>query len=122
MKEKSLYLVWIVIFAPNLLTMKNPEGCQSIEEIREGIDQIDLQIMRLFAERYAYVKEIVKFKSDESSVIAEDRQKELILQRREWAQELDLNPDLFEEIYWTLMRFNVKKELEILNGSKAMLK
>lgn len=102
--------------------MKNPESCQSIEEIREGIDQIDLQIMRLFAERYAYVKEIVKFKSDESSVIAEDRQKEVIRQRREWAQELGLNPDLFEEMYWTVMRFNVRKELEILNSSKAMLK
>lgn len=102
--------------------MKNPESCQSIEEIREGIDQIDLQIMRLFAERYAYVKEIVKFKSDESSVIAEDRQKEVIRQRREWAEKLGLNPDLFEEMYWTLMRFNVRKELEILNSSKAILK
>jgi len=102
--------------------MKNPENCQSIEEIRAGIDQIDYQIMQLFAERYAYVKEIVKFKSDESSVIAEDRQKEVIRQRREWAEELGLNPDLFEEMYWTLMRFNVRKELEILNRSKATLK
>jgi isochorismate pyruvate lyase len=72
----------------------------------------------LFADRYSYVKEIVKFKTDESSVIAEDRQKEVIGKRREWAQELGLNPDLFEEIYWTLIRFNVKKELELLNNTK----
>lgn len=102
--------------------MKNPKSCQSIEEIRAGINQIDYQIMQLFADRYSYVKEIVKFKTDESSVIAEDRQKEVIRQRREWAEELGLNPDLFEEMYWTLMRFNVRKELEILNSSKAMLK
>ena len=100
----------------------SPENCQSIEEIRAGIDQIDYQIMQLFADRYSFVREIVKFKTDESSVIAEDRQKEVIRQRREWAEELGLNPDLFEEMYWTLMRFNVRKELEILNGSKATLK
>lgn len=100
----------------------SPENCQSIEEIRAGIDQIDYQIMQLFADRYSFVKEIVKFKTDESSVIAEDRQKEVIRQRCEWAEELGLNPDLFEEMYWTLMRFNVRKELEILNGSKATLK
>ena len=100
----------------------SPENCQSIEEIRAGIDQIDYQIMQLFADRYSFVREIVRFKTDESSVIAEDRQKEVIRQRREWAEELGLNPDLFEEMYWTLMRFNVRKELEILNGSKATLK
>lgn len=96
--------------------MKNPEDCASIEEIRDAIDGIDYQIMKLFGERYDFVKEIVKFKTDEASVIAEDRQEEVIAQRRTWAIELGLNPDLFEKIYWTLMRFNVQKELEILRN------
>jgi isochorismate pyruvate lyase len=95
--------------------MKNPEDCRDIEEIRTGIDEIDYQILQLFSQRYSFVKEIVKFKTDEASVVAESRQKEVIAKRREWAEELGLNPDLFEEMYWMLMRFNVKKELEILN-------
>jgi isochorismate pyruvate lyase len=94
--------------------MKNPKSCQNIDEIRKGIDEIDYQILQLFGQRYAFVKEIVKFKTDEASVIAEARQVEVIDKRRKWAEELGLNPDLFEEIYRTLMRFNVKKELEIL--------
>jgi len=98
--------------------MKNPKSCQNIEEVRKGIDEIDYQIMLLFSQRYSFVKEIVKFKTDEESVIAEARQKEVIAKRREWAENLGLNPDLFEEIYWTLMRFNVKKELEILNSKQ----
>ena len=96
--------------------MKNPEDCASIEEIRDAIDEIDYQIMKLFCERYDFVKEIVKFKTDEASVIAENRQNEVIAQRRFWAVEFGLNPDLFEKIYWTLMRFNVQKELEILRN------
>jgi chorismate mutase len=87
-----------------------------MEEIRNGIDEIDYQILQLFSQRYSFVKEIVKFKTDEESVIAETRQKEVIRQRREWAEKLDLNPDLFQEIYRILMKFNVNKELEILNN------
>jgi isochorismate pyruvate lyase len=75
--------------------------------------------MKLFSERYEFVKEIVKFKTDEASVIAETRQKQVIEKRREWAVELGLNPDLFEDIFWTLMRYNVRKELEILKNTNA---
>ena len=99
--------------------MKNPESCKDIEEIRAAIDGIDYQIMKLFSERYEFVKEIVKFKTDEASVIAENRQVEVIEKRRKWAIELGLNPDLFEEIFWTLMRYNVQKELEILKNANA---
>jgi len=102
--------------------MRNPKSCKNIEEVRKGIDEVDYQIMQLFARRYSFVKEIVKFKTDEASVIAEARQKEVVGKRREWAEELGLSPDLFEEIYWTLMRYNVKKELEILNNNTNALK
>ena len=99
--------------------MKNPESCKNIEEIRATIDGIDYQIMKLFSQRYEFVKEIVKFKTDEASVIAENRQTEVIEKRREWAVELGLNPDLFEDIFWTLMRYNVQKELEILKNTST---
>lgn len=99
--------------------MKNPENCKSIEEIREAIDGIDYQILKLFGERYEFVKGIVKFKTDEASVIAENRQMEVIEKRREWAVELGLNPDLFEDIFWTLIRYNVQKELEMLKNTNA---
>lgn len=99
--------------------MKNPQSCKSIEEIREAIDGIDYQILKLFSQRYEFVKEIVKFKTDEASVIAENRQMEVIEKRREWAAELGLNPDLFEDMFWTLIRYNVQKELEILKNTNA---
>lgn len=106
-----------MLFLPEiLLQMKDPQNCENIVEIRKAIDEIDHQIMKLYSQRYEFVKEIVKFKTDETSVIAEDRQEEVIAQRRAWAIELGLNPDLFEKIYWTLMRFNVQKELEILRN------
>lgn len=99
--------------------MKNPESCKNIEDIRAEIDGIDYQIVKLFSERYAFVKEIVKFKTDEATIIAESRQKEVIENRRKWAVELGLDPDLFEDIFRTLIRYNIQKELEILKNTNA---
>lgn len=94
--------------------MKSPANCKSIEEIREVIDEIDRHIMELYCERAGFVKAITKFKIDKESVIASDRQKEMIEKRREWAKELGLNPDVIEEIFQNLLNFNVQEELEIL--------
>ena len=100
--------------------MKKPKECRDINEIRENIDEIDHKIMKLCRKRSAYVKEIVKFKTDEVSVIAEIRQKDMIAQRRLWAIDLGLDPNLFEDIFWTLIRFNVQKELEILKDNTSI--
>lgn len=97
----------------------NPKDCRNIEEIRKEIDGIDLQILNLFSQRYAFVKEIVKFKTDEASVVAENRQQEVIEVRRKWAIELGLDPDLFEDMFWLLMKYNVGKELEILRRAQV---
>lgn len=99
--------------------MKEPNDCLNMEEIRAAIDDIDYQILKLFAKRMEYVKAIVKFKSDPDGIVARERQLEVFRKRREWASAFDLDPDLYEQIYQTLINWNVKKEMEIFrNGLK----
>lgn len=94
--------------------MKAPKDCTSIEEIRESIDSIDYEIMQLFGKRFAYVKEIVKFKTDEESIIAAPRRDSVLRQRRIWAEENGLSPDIFEDIYRNLISHFISEEMEIL--------
>lgn len=98
--------------------MKEPKACENIKEIRDGIDAIDRQILASFGKRMEYVNEIVKFKSDEDSIVAADRQQEVYQKRREWAEEFGLDPDLYEEIYKMLVNWNIKKELEIFKNKE----
>ncbi len=98
--------------------MKEAKDCQNIAEIRAAIDEIDHQIISSFGKRMEYVNEIVKFKSDSDGIVAKDRQLEVFQKIREWANESGLNPDLFEEIYKTLINWNVQKELEIFRNTK----
>lgn len=93
---------------------KTPFDCNSKEEIRSQIDQIDKEIIALFGLRFQYVSEIVKFKNDVESVVAQDRKNHVISERGKWAQEHGLDKDTFEQIYRFLVDHNIGKELEIL--------
>jgi isochorismate pyruvate lyase len=96
--------------------MKGAKDCQDIQEIRANIDKVDYEILASFGKRLEYVKEIVKFKTDQDEIIARQRQLEVFQKRREWASEFGLDPELFEEIYKMLINWNVQKELEIFSS------
>ena len=99
---------------------KKPSECISKDEIRHQIDIIDKEIIALFAKRFQYVSEIVKFKSNAQSVVAQDRKDHVIKQRGEWAETHGLDKDTFEQIYRFLVDHNIGKELEILEKSKQV--
>jgi len=93
---------------------KTPSECTGKEEIREQIDSIDQEIIALFGLRFQYVNEIVKYKNDVESVIAQHRKDHVIKVRGEWAEKHGLDRDTFEQIYRFLVDHNIGKELEIL--------
>lgn len=98
--------------------IKDAKECKNIQEIRNGIDEIDEQILALFGKRMEYVNEIVKFKADTDGIVARDRQLEVFRKTRERAKKHGLNPELYEEIYTTLINWNVRKELEIFSNNE----
>ena len=98
--------------------MKDPKEFKNIQEIRDSIDEIDFNILKLFGDRNRCVEEITNYKTDKASVIAKSRQIELLELRRKWAKEFNLNPDLFEKIFKMLIESNIQKELSILNKQK----
>ena len=97
---------------------KSPEECSSKHEIRLQIDKIDKEIIKLFGLRFRYVSEIVKFKNNVESVVAQDRKDHVIKARGEWAEEHGLDKETFEQIYRFLVDHNIGKELEILENRK----
>lgn len=99
--------------------MKLPSDCNSLEELRQHIDEIDTEIMKLFGTRFMFVKEVVKYKDkDEQSIIAADRRAAVLKRRRELALENNLDPDVFEDIYSILIEHFIEEELKIVKSHK----
>jgi isochorismate pyruvate lyase len=99
----------------------SPEGCKNINEIRLAIDTIDQQVIQLIGERFKYVKAASKFKANEEAVKAPERFKNMLLQRRDWADAAGLNPDIIEKVYRDLVNYFISEEIKnwnIENGNK----
>ena len=94
---------------------KTPAECANKEDIRSQIDVIDREIITLFAQRFQYVKEIVKYKTDAAAVVAEDRKNEVIKIRGQWAEEMGLGKEAFEKIYAILIEYFIQEEMKILS-------
>ena len=92
--------------------MKAPNECLNMQEIRAEIDAIDRQIINTFANRFEYVKAASKFKTSETSVKAPERFKSMLQQRRIWAEEEGLNPDVIEKLYQDLVNYFIEEELK----------
>ena len=53
--------------------MKRPGNCESIEDVRRGIDALDREIIQLIGRRAGYVEAAARFKTGEQSVRAPER-------------------------------------------------
>ena len=115
MTQKTITFVQLLTESEKVNLTRKPSECNSKDEVRMQIDVIDKEIIKLFALRFEYVSEIVKFKNDVESVVAQERKDQVIKERGEWAEKHGLDKNTFEQIYRFLVDHNIGKELEILN-------
>jgi len=92
--------------------MKQPEDCTNIEDVRQAIDALDREIVALIGHRARYVERAAEFKTGEQSVRAPERQRAMMAERRLWAGENGLDPDVIEEVYRTLISHFVDREMQ----------
>lgn len=92
--------------------MRKPDDCSNIEEIRQEIDAIDKEVIAAFGRRFAYVKAAAKFKTSETSVKAPDRFNSMLQERRAWAEEAGLNPEVIEKLYRDLVNYFIDEEMK----------
>lgn len=96
---------------------KLPQDCTNITEVRNEIDSIDSEIIKLLSERFGYVREVVKYKEKTNTGIeASDRRAAVIESRRKWAEEVNINPDVIENIYNTLIDYFIIEEKKIMQN------
>lgn len=87
-----------------------PSECRSLADVRTEIDRLDREIIRALGERFDYVKTAAKFKTDKAEVPAPGRVAVMLEQRRAWAEESGLNPDMVERLYRDLVSYFISEE------------
>ncbi len=92
--------------------------CNSLEEAREEIDKIDDKIVELIAARNAYIKQLAHFKNSIDEIKAQDRIDDVINRMRAKAIELDLSPNLINDLYVRMIDAMVDSEVAEYKNAK----
>lgn len=87
-------------------------NCTSLEEVRENIDRIDNEIIKLIAERGLYVAQASQFKKNEEGVRDTERVEKVIAKVRIKAEEYGVSPDMVEALYREMISRFVNMEMD----------
>jgi len=94
--------------------------CNTLDEARLEIDKLDKEIVKLIAARNDYIKQIAHFKTSIEDVKAEDRINDVISKVRQQAIELDLSPNLINDLYIRMMDGMVESEIAEFRNAKGL--
>lgn len=96
--------------------MKSPDECASLADVRAAIDDLDREMISLLGRRAQYVHAAARFKTDAASVRAADRVQAMLAQRRLWAMEEELDPDVIAQLFTLLVEYFIKREQTIVEA------
>jgi isochorismate pyruvate lyase len=92
--------------------------CNSIDEVRSNINNIDEQIVKLIALRGQFVKQAAKFKKDSDAVKAPKRVEEVINKVKDLAKSSGVNEEVVENVYKTMIDSFIKLEMKEFENLK----
>ncbi|MCB4743750.1 MAG: chorismate mutase [Sulfurovum sp.] len=99
--------------------MKVEVECTTLEEARKKIDEVDEEIVKLIARRNNYIKQIARFKTSVEEVKAEERINDVINRVRHQAIDLNLSPNLINDLYVRMIDAMVESEIAELSNAKS---
>ncbi len=94
--------------------------CRTLDEARQEIDKVDEEIVKLIALRNNYIKQIAHFKTSIDEVKAQDRIEDVISRVRRQAIDLDLSPNLINDLYLRMIDGMVESEIAEFQNAKGM--
>ena len=78
---------------------------EAFQQVRENIDQVDSDLVRLIAKRLELTGEVGRLKAElDLPLYVPSRELELIKQKRQLAEEKGISPDLVEDVIRRIMR------------------
>ncbi|MBN8816959.1 MAG: chorismate mutase [Sphingomonas sp.] len=89
-----------------------PEDCQSMAEVRAGIDALDLQIVEMLAIRFRFMTAAARIKADRGAVRDGDRKAQVIANARAAAERAGIPADVIGDIWERLVEGSIAFEFD----------
>lgn len=96
-----------------------PEACQSMAEVRHGVDALDRALVRLLAERQRYMDAAARIKPDRSVVHDDARIEDVVAKVLAAAGPAGLSPAIAEPVWRTLIDRCIAHEFETFDRTRG---
>ena len=94
-----------------MIDVKMPEECETMTEVRAGVDAVDRALMELIDRRFGYMRAAARIKPDRSTVRDEARKAAVIAAARADAAARALPADAVAAIWEQLVETSIAYEL-----------
>ena len=88
------------------------ERCTTMAEVRQGVDQVDRELIALLKRRFAYMDAAARIKPERGLVRDEPRKAEVIANARAAAREAGVPEDAVAALWDGLVEASIAYELE----------
>jgi len=97
----------------------NPESYTTMAEVREGVDEIDRQLVALLDQRFAHMRAAARIKPERGHVRDEARKQEVIGNVRAEAARLGAPAEIIAELWDRLVEASIAYEMIEFDRLKA---
>jgi isochorismate pyruvate lyase len=93
--------------------------CNSLEEVRTAIDELDDKIVELISERSHLIRQAASFKESVEEVKADDRVDFIMQKVRHKAIELDVSPNMISDLFQIMINEMVETEISEFRNTET---
>jgi len=104
---------------PENAQAKLPEQCETMADVRLGVDTLDQQIISMLATRFGYMDAAARIKTKRSAVRDEPRKALVIENARSGAEKAGISGDLIARLWDQLVEHSIAHEFDEWDDIRA---
>jgi len=97
----------------------SPERCETMAQVRAGVDQVDRELVALLARRFGYMNAAARIKPDRGAVRDDDRKRQVIENVRGHARAAGLPEAVIADVWDALIEGSIAYELGRFDALRA---
>jgi len=102
-----------------MMTILPPEQCETMLEVRAGVDQVDRELVRLLARRFGYMDAAARIKPDRDTVRDEARKAQVIDNVRGHARSEGIPEGVIAAVWEALVEGSIAYEFERFDSLRS---
>ena len=97
----------------------DPDNCNTMTEVRAGVDDVDQRLVALIKRRFGYMDAAARIKADRSAVRDEWRKADALAKVDVSAAHLGIDRALMARLYEDLVETSIAYELDVFDRTRG---